>query len=319
MIQMTASFRYDIAISSVSFDALTASRLVERLRVRLPLAVFSSWEHQRGGQSVDGAAVTSRVLRHESRIVAVLHQRLWGETPSTRADSSALARRVEAEGCGFLRMISLEHAEPQPWMPPRQGWDDLAVDGIDATSERIVATVLDAGGYARVESRSEAMPRVSRELETQQERDSFLHSGRAVAASAHEFDHIVKEIDQRLAKIRICAPEISIELRRSPDRCIVQAGRVGFSLSWLRSGGDVADASLLVIEWEGTISFPGDSRRTTARATAVRELQLHADATGPAAWHWSVGGPDGRAYTSSDLAAQCVALLMRELGITAAH
>jgi hypothetical protein len=103
---------------------------------------------------------------------------------------------------------------------------------------------------------------------------------------------------------------------RSPDRCIVQAGQVGFSLSWLRSGAAVADASLLVIEWEGTISFPGDSRRTTARATAVRELQLHADATGPAEWHWCADGQDGRTYTSLDLAAQCVALLMRRLGIT---
>jgi hypothetical protein len=316
---MDATFRYDIAISSVGFDALTAGRLVERLRVRLPLAVYSSWEHQQAGQDGDGGAATSRVMRHDSRIVVVLHQRLWGETPSTRADACALERRVAAEGSGFLRMIALEHAEPQAWMPPRERWDDLAANGIDATIDNIVSQVLAAGGSARVESPRDAIPRESREVEAQQERDDFLHSFRAVSASTHEFDVIVKEIERRLSSIRAYAPDLSLELRHSPDRCTVQADRVGFSVSWLRSGAGVADASLLVIEWEGTISFPGDSRRTTARATAVREQQLHADATGPAAWHWRAEGTGGRSYTSRDLAAQCVALLMRQLEISRPH
>jgi hypothetical protein len=109
---------------------------------------------------------------------------------------------------------------------------------------------------------------------------------------------------------------------RAPDRLIVQLGGAGLSVSRMRSStGVAAEASLLVIEWQGTVTRPGSSRGRGERATPLRERVLHGDAAKTTSWQWRDGDAGRRLYSSRDLAAECVHLLVQqaEKAATADH
>jgi hypothetical protein len=122
---------------------------------------------------------------------------------------------------------------------------------------------------------------------------------------------LVDEIERELTER--CPPG-SPQTYRAPDRVIVQLGDAGLSVSRMRSPtGVAAEASLLVIEWNGTITQPGSSRARGERATPLREHVLRAKAGKTTTWLWSDADGGQRIYTSRDLAAQCVHLLLRQV------
>lgn len=308
---MKASYCYDVAISAAGYDAATAQRLAERLRSRLALPVFNTWEHN--GPSIgDGRTrLTARVLRREARIVVVLHQRLWGATPATQFEEDVLARRMACEGTEFLRVIALEEAKPPTWMSAAALQRDDTDGSLDSTVEAIVAAVVRGGGTARAETTADAEARAAREADLDRERGFFFRSVGGTSASTREFAMLVDEIERELSER--CPPHVP-QAYRAPDRLIVQLGGAGLSVSRLRSAtGVVAEASLLVIEWNGTITQPGSSRARGDHATALREHVLRANAGKGITWLWCDADCGQRVYTSRDLAAQCVHLLLRQV------
>lgn len=153
----------------------------------------------------------------------------------------------------------------------------------------------------------------------------FLDSHRALAVCAKEFDQLVDEIARLAAEVDTGAPEIQTEVRKSPNRCIVQLGPVALTLSWLRSSADtVSDGRLLVIEWVGTVGRStnrpperGLDRRATAPAhapaTIAREVVLLADATSAEDWRWRREDGTRGSYSSGELATRCVDSLLKGL------
>jgi hypothetical protein len=122
---------------------------------------------------------------------------------------------------------------------------------------------------------------------------------------------LVDEIERELSER--CPPR-SPQTYRTPDRLIVQLDGAGLSVSRMRSPtGIAAEASLLVIEWNGTITQPGSSRARGEHATPLREHVLHANAGRTTTWLWCDVDGGQRVYTSRDLAAQCVHLLLRQV------
>ena len=74
----------------------------------------------------------------------------------------------------------------------------------------------------------------------------------------------------------------------------------------------IADGQLLVIEWSGQLAdqaAPADAKA----AMPAFENVLHPHATSPEDWQWRRADLDLCSYTTRDLAAQCVASVVRRL------
>jgi hypothetical protein len=311
---MKVRFNYDAAISAAGYDAATAQRLADRLGPRLALPVFNSWEHH-GTFIGDGrSGLAARVLRREARVVVVLHQRLWGDTASTRLEEEVLARRVSSEGTDFLRVIALEQADAPAWMSSSVRHGDGTDRTLDSTVDAVVAAVVEAGGSAHDETLLQSEARTAREADLDRERGFYFRSHSGTSASAREFATLLDEVERELDERCPAGSEGMLHTFRAPERLIVQFGGVGLSMSRMRSPTSAAgEVHLLVIEWEGTITQPGTSRPPRERATPVREHVLHADGGKTTPWRWCVADGGQRVYSSRDLAAQCVHLLVRQV------
>jgi hypothetical protein len=106
-------------------------------------------------------------------------------------------------------------------------------------------------------------------------------------------------------------------VRRTPDRSTVQLGPVGLSFSWIRGrSNSIADGQLLVIEWSGHLGEHTETQSHAAMPAFEHVLQPHA--TSPEDWQWRRADIDLCSYTTRDLAAQCVASVVRRLPATSA-
>ncbi|MGH7626393.1 MAG: hypothetical protein ACREOJ_13885 [Gemmatimonadaceae bacterium] len=309
---MSTSYTYDAAISCVAFDSLTARSLLQQLKPRLKRPVFAAWEHRDGRKDV-----VSDVLENDARVVVVLHQRLWGETACTRGDQAALETRVERQGPEFLFVVSLEADAISPvWVADADSRMSLADDGLEHVVDGIAEAVRRAGGVTQAATR--LMPHLSLV------RDEFaltpahgVATGAYKAASAaqRELRTLIAEIERRVAEARDVIPGVALDMRHTPERCVVQADGVAVSASWLHRAANASDdGKLLVLEWDGTVTFPGEAARAGRHATVVREQVLLLEQAG-SDWHWRAEDAPTRQYSSADLAALCVQLLVRRMNV----
>lgn len=153
----------------------------------------------------------------------------------------------------------------------------------------------------------------------------FLDSTRAQAIRAKEFDRLALEVARLVAALELPASDVRAEVRRAPDRCIVQLGPVALTISWVRGGSElVTHGRLLVIEWLGVVARGRAriSERIEKRfngppealpATIQHESVLRAAATGADDWLWQPENGSVAGYTSVALAASCVDSLRRRV------
>ncbi|MDB4909010.1 MAG: hypothetical protein JWO05_3794 [Gemmatimonadetes bacterium] len=153
-------------------------------------------------------------------------------------------------------------------------------------------------------------------------RDMFLSSHRALAACNREFARLAEEVTVRTGvMLREAGIDDKPEMRMSPGRCIIQAGPVALTISWLRATLDsVSDGKLLVVAWHGRIAtgskrLPegGDSMQPTATAKVLWEDTLSAEASKEDDWQWRSEGDPKKSYTSDELAARCMVPLKATL------
>jgi hypothetical protein len=315
---MTVHYPYDAAISCVAEDALTARYLIERLRERLGAPIFESPLVSAEHAADDGGELPAAVVLG-ARVIIVLHQRLWGDTPSTRLDRCAIEQRVAREGCGFLVVVTLEHeAELPPCLAHGVARVRLSADGereVDVIAEairRAGGTPGNAPSHGAADDEHEAMHEAMHEAP---------HSAAKEAQAAQrEWNAVIGEIEAHIKAVPTVSPDIACRVRRAPDRCVVQAGDIGLSISWLPPGAANAEGTLLVLEWTGTITMPGEPVDPRRRATVVSEHVLHLEAApgpwrngGPSLWNWWSDGAPMRKYSSRDLAALCVRQLVQRL------
>jgi hypothetical protein len=145
--------------------------------------------------------------------------------------------------------------------------------------------------------------------------DRFMQSHRALGACTREFGRLAEEITSRIEELRNETPDTAeADVRVTPERCIVQLGPVGLTLSWLRSTRDsVAEGRLLVIAWLGTVGR--GSARSPERVTApsgnaspvaLWEQVFVAAGTSEASWQWLPEGGTTGGMGSSELATRCM-------------
>lgn len=303
---MAATFPYEVVLSSIDYDVLARREIEDRLRVRLGRAALPPQNLVPEGVRDSGEhAATTEIIEKSARVVVVLHQRLWGETDSTRADAEAIKRRIATTGgTDFLQVLSLDAAPVPGWLrvAPQVA---LVGASVDASVEPIVEAVIDQGGEANgdqvaAEARDAGAASASRESAT------FLSSHRAQSAVTRELARLGDDIEKRISELVPEGDEASAEVTRTPGRVSVQLGSVGLTISWLRERTDSPGGGrLLIIEWRGRIGSRGRPVGTEP-AVPVREYTLRAEATRSEDWRWRSEEAAILAYSTPDLAAMCV-------------
>src|SRR4051812_40995025 len=91
---MKRTYKFAVAISTVDFDALTAVELKRRLEQLLRNPVYLRPISTRGKARSAPPSAVRKTFEKDARVVAVLHQGLWGATPPTDVEAQAVRTRA---------------------------------------------------------------------------------------------------------------------------------------------------------------------------------------------------------------------------------
>jgi hypothetical protein len=306
---MMRAFKYDVAISATEFDALAATELKRRLEHVLAKGVTS------GAPSAAAAPVVAaaqKALEKDARVVVVLHQRLWGAgVGDVNGDVAAIKARVGTTKRKDVVIVPLDSSPVPAWLKGvvvKAAGSPTSAAVIDA----VVAAVTAAGGTPRRLTEAAIAARLADEETRARARASFLSSQRAFALINRELDALSNTVLKLVQAPGTLPDGLSPQVRRTPDRYTVQIGPVGLSFSWIRGRtNSIADGQLLVIEWSGQLGEQSSPASRTAMPAFEHVLQPHA--TSAEDWQWRRADLDLCSYTTRDLAAQCVASVVRRL------
>ena len=308
---MKRAFKYDAAISATEFDALGVTELSRRLQNRIGKTVYAT---PRGGdkpQTPTTLAAAKRLIEKDARVVVVLFQRLWGNG-ATSHDAAALKARIGKLKRKDVIVVPLDNAPIPSWLKGtvvRTSGAPASAEVIDA----IVSAVVGAGGVSRRQTEAAVAARAADDDKRARARSSFLASQRALALINRELDSLSNTVLRLCQTPGTLPPGLAPEMRRTPDRYTVQLGPVGLSFSWIRGrSNSIADGQLLVIEWSGQLADATPTPESEMAMPAFEHV-LQAHATSPEDWHWRRMDLDLCAYTTRDLAAQCVTSVVKRL------
>lgn len=312
---MKRAFKYDVAVSAADFDALAVAELKRLLEQRLSKAVFTVPRDKDGPRTATVTNSIKAAFEKDSRVVVVLHHRLWGTTPSSETEVVSVKARIGKVKHKDVLVIPIDTSPIPSWL---KGTVLRSVAGSptgNAVIEAIVEAVETNGGAAKRMTDALIAARVADEEQRARARTSFLTSQRALTLINRELDSLSATV-LRLCETPGTLPAgVAAEMRRTPDRYTVQIGPVGLSFSWLRGrSNSIADGQLLVIEWSGHLGeqhAPADPRN----AMPAFEHVLQPHATSPEDWQWRRADLDLCRYTTRDLAEQCVASVVRRLPV----
>lgn len=309
---MKHPFKYDVAISANDFDGLAVAELKRRLEHRLSKAIYTSPRATDRPLTPAAVAAARKVIESDARIVVVLFQRLWA-TGSSANDAAALKARIGKAKRKDVVVVPLDTSPLPSWLKGtvvRASDAPTSAEVIDA----IVAAVATAGGSPKRLTEAAVAARLADEEKRARARSTFLASQRAMALINRELDSLSSTV-LRLCKEPGTLPAgFTPDARRTPDRYTVQIGPVGLSFSWIRGrSNSIADGQLLVIEWSGQLGDQNHNEAAAHLAMPAFEHVLHPHATSPEDWQWRRADIDLCSYTTRDLAAQCVASVVRRL------
>jgi hypothetical protein len=310
---MKRTFKYDVAISAVDFDALTAAELQRRLEQRIRHGVYTRLGASSSVRTPASATVARHAFEKDSRVVVVFHQRLWGTSPTTEADAAAIRARIAKAGRRGVFVVQLDATPLPSWLKVAAKHRSTATS--DSVVDQIVEAVVEAGGSPYPETVDRLAARKAVEDDRAKARISFLSSQRAITLVTRELDKLSTEVTRFCGEQGRLPEGLVPAVRRTPDRYTVQIGPVGLSFSWIRGRtNSIADGQLLVIEWSGQLADKHiETEAETEAAIPTFEHVLQPHATGPEDWQWRRTDLDLCSYTTRDLAAQCVTSVLRRL------
>ncbi len=308
---MKRAFKYDAAISATEFDVLGVDELTRRLQHRVGKTIYAT---PRGGdkpQTPTTLAAAKRLIEKDARVVVVFFQRLWG-VGATSHDAAALKARIGKLKRKDVIVIPLDNAPIPSWLKGTVVRESGA-PASSAVVDAIVAAVVAAGGASKRQTEAAVAARAADDEKRARARSSFLASQRALALINRELDSLSNSVLRLCQTPGTLPPGLAPEMRRTPDRYTVQLGPVGLSFSWIRGrSNSIADGQLLVIEWSGQLADATPTPESEMAMPAFEHV-LQAHATSPEDWHWRRTDLDLCAYTTRDLAAQCVTSVVKRL------
>jgi hypothetical protein len=292
------SFTYDLAISAVPSDAILVTELCAELAERL--GTEPVWE---GHVTSDGLEVLTTLIAEQSRVVVVLHQRLWQHDVATSADAAILRQRIRQRPESVF-VVLLDETPVPKWLANAQQFD-LGAGGLHKAATFTLDAVASCGGtIGSMRDRAVGGGEAGSTPRWTSAPPSFLGQPRAHSTLRHELDALASSIESHLRERRTLRPEGVFELHALPFRLIARLDDVGLSFSWVAGRGpSVADGWLLVIEW----SSIGPAARGVAALKAAKPVRQHSyrvEGGDPAHWRWRIDEPNGRAYSTANLLAE---------------
>jgi len=135
----------------------------------------------------------------------------------------------------------------------------------------------------------------------------YLSTPRALSAAAREFARLSDCLADGIASGFDETIDRPLSVRRSPERCIIQVGRLAVTVAWIRHRRDSGEGELLIIHWQGTVAPSINQQFERAReislsATPLSESVYLAEATCEADWAWRTPEEPVNRYSSSSLA-----------------
>src|SRR5579884_832584 len=320
------AFKYDVAITAADFDALSVAELKRRLEQRLSKPVFVAPKPGDKPRTAAATAAIRKAVEKDARVVVVLFQRLWGAS-SSAIEVAAVKARIGPTKKKDVVVIPIDNSPMPSWLKAtvlKSSDSPTSAAALDA----IVDAVTMAGGTPKKLTDAAIAARLADDEKRAKARASFLSSQRAMALINRELDSLSSTVLKLCETPGTLPAGFAAEARRTPDRYTVQIGPVGLSFSWIRGRSNaIADGQLLVIEWAGQLGDQGHGENSNGNgngngnghnadakhAMPAFEHVLQPHATSPEDWQWRRTDLDLCSYTTRDLAAQCVASVVRRL------
>ncbi len=140
--------KYDVAVSFLARDEPTATALAGRLTGGLKVFFFPRNQEELAG--TEGLESMRTPFLSESRVNVVLYREMWGQTPWTRVEETAIKDSCLDRGWSSLFFIVLDKNDKLPiWLPNTHVRYNLEDYGTEQAVGAIKARVQEVGGALR--------------------------------------------------------------------------------------------------------------------------------------------------------------------------
>jgi hypothetical protein len=260
--------RYDVAISFLSADETTAASVYNYLREGLEVFFYPRQQETLAG--TDGLE-TMRwpFLNENSRLVVVLYRELWGQTPWTGVEETAIRDRCLKDKFQSLFFMMLEDMSTVPlWLPATHVRFNYSQFGLAQAIGAIKARVQERGGTI-----TPLTP--LRRVELYKQEQEYLQAKQSLR-SCNAREIVEREATKLLSQIKaLCAQvtaegTITIEFYSEGASCHIRTARVSLTvnLQWANF-----DSELVVREFDRKLAVPARGEQLIYVSGQPREIR----------------------------------------------
>jgi hypothetical protein len=296
-------YQYDVALSFLAQDEPLATQLANILEERHRVFLYSRKQEQLAG--TDGEKTFNDVFAKKARVVVVLYRQGWGESPWTRIEETAIRNRAYDEGYEFALFVPTDDRPTVPnYVPKTRLWIGIGRFGLNGTASVIDARVQELGGEPRILSLEDRAARALKASEFKAFRQGYFRSYEAVQAADASFARVVETMEQRVAKLQVAAPGLSLQAKRFEKILVVLGTELALRLEWQRQfANDLEGAYMDASVWEGHPPVPG-ALTFSKEHHPKHKLRVTPDVTEARTFAWHFKGQDAPALLDADAACE---------------
>jgi hypothetical protein len=308
--------KHDVAISFLAKDEPTAAAIAGRLSGRLKVFFFPRNQEDLAGTK--GLESMRTPFLSESRVNVVLYREMWGQTPWTRVEETAIKDSCLDRGWASLFFIVLDKNDRLPiWLPNTHIRYNLEDYGTEQAVGAIKARVQEVGGAIERPSAKADAALVHQEAQFLADRARLFRDQRCITENVLPAVGDVFETMNRLSAEIRSGTGIDFRSGANQGQCVLTNNRVSLHVGWRQPYINVVseDAYIIATEFNAQIALPGERhliywREPTqlARYRFKPALSLSREPC------WAAENNADELLSSQDLADKCVRLFLDLLG-----
>lgn len=253
----------DVAISFLAKHEPLAKQLKTGLEDGLEVFFFPHSQEQLAG--TDGLE-SMRTPFMDARVVVVLFDDSWGETPWTRVEKTAITDRCLNKGWDSLLFVQISKTNTPPkWLPQTHVRFNLEDYGIDQLIGVIKARVQDQGGKIKPLDAIGEARRVRREADYISDRDAMVRDQTWISNVVHRsVEDAMQEVVRLVGELRSDHGFDVIAVAEG-QKCTMRAEYVSVGCGWTQPIMNLVlddpytgECHLRVAEFSGRLLLPGE-------------------------------------------------------------
>jgi hypothetical protein len=253
----------------------------------------------------------------ESRVNVVLYREVWGQTPWTRVEETAIKDSCLNRGWSSLFFVVLNKSDKIPiWLPNTHVRFNLEEYGIEQAVGAIKARVQEVGGViAAPDARSDAL-RVHQEAQFFADRERLFRDQRWIA------DNVLPAVQEVLATVdHLCAEvrsETGMKFQSGANQgqCVLRNDRVSLHVGWRQPYINVVaeNAYIVATEFDAPIALPDERLMYWREPQALRRHRFKPALSLVREPCWAAEDKPTDLLSSQELADKCVRLFLDLVG-----